>query len=139
MAILSKIKEICNSAVPEYGFEFEHSKMMNVKADNASFPLIFFEEYTDGKITQQMGLKKAVMVELSFMRLCPMHNDAADREMLREQIESEAILPFIKKLQESQYFEPVKEFSCMPEPHRFDANAVSVMLRFWVRYRMCAQ
>ena len=74
MAILSKIKEICNSAVPEYGFEFEHSKMMNVKADNASFPLIFFEEYTDGKITQQMGLKKAVMVELSFMRLCPMHN-----------------------------------------------------------------
>jgi len=139
MAILSKIKEICNDAVPEYGFEFEHSKMMNVKADNASFPLIFFEEYTDGKITQQMGLKKAVMVELSFMRLCPMHNDAVDREAMREQIEVEAILPFIKKLQESPYFEPVKEFSCMPEPPRFDANTVSVMLRFWVTYRLCAR
>ena len=139
MAILSKIQKICANAVPEYGFEFEHSKMMNVKADNAIFPLVFFEEYTDGKLTQGMGLKKSVMVELSFMRLCSMHNSAVEREAIREQIESEAILPFIKALESSGEFYPVKEFSCLPEPPRFDANTVSVMLRFWVTYRICTR
>ena len=137
MAILSKIKEICNSAVPEYGFEFEQSKMMNLKADNSSFPCVFFEEYTDGKILIGLGVKKSVLVELSFMRLTTMHNNAEDRELLREQIEAEAVMPFINKLNESGIFEPVKEFTCLSEPPRFDANVVSVMLRFWVTYRAC--
>lgn len=142
MTVLEKIKDVCSKAVPSYSFEFETAKMMNVNADNTKFPLVFFEEYTarDGRYTIQFGMKKTVAVELSFMRLAPRDNmnaDAIDRERIREQIETEAVLPFIEKLNESRYFETVNEFSITPEPCLFDANAVSLLLRFSVTFKIC--
>lgn len=142
MTVLEKIKDVCQKAVPSYSFEFETKKMMNVEADNAKFPLVFFEEFAakDGRYSLKWGMRKTVAVELSFMKLAPrenLHSDAIDREVLREQIETEAVLPFIEALNKSGYFEEVQEFGTTPEPCLFDANAVSVLLTFSVTYKIC--
>lgn len=143
MKLLETIREVCSKAVPHYGFEFETEKMMNVLADDASFPLIFWEEYTlqDGRIAEGVrGMTKTIPVELSFMKLGPLDNpnpDAIVRERLREEIEDEAIRPFIEKLNSCGLVAPVKEFVITPEPCRFDVNAVSVLLRFSVTYKLC--
>lgn len=138
MTILEHIRELCRTANPSYHFEFESEKMMNVKADDDRFPCVFFEEYINGRYFQQYGWKKSVQVELSFMRLAPFQCNAEEREHLRERIEREAVIPFIEALNGSGVFLAVDEFTCMAEPPRFDANAVSVLARFWATIDLCA-
>lgn len=137
MALLEKIRTLCEQVNPAYHFEFENDWMMNVKADDAHFPLVYFEEYTDGRFNVGYGLKKSVMVELHLFRLVPMHCSAVEREQAREQIEEEFVLPFIEAINASGDFEQIEEFTCLPEPTMFDANATGVLLRFWVTYRVC--
>lgn len=142
MSLIDKIKALVESAVPGYAFEYETSKMMNVRSDDRPYPMAFLEEYPaqDGRYILKYGRKKAVVVELSFMRLADrenFHGDAIDRERLREQIEEEAVLPFIEAFNASPDFETLEEFRVTPEPPRFDANAVSVLLVFEARYKIC--
>lgn len=143
MKVLEKIRQVCRQAVPGYGFEFETEKMMNVLADDIQFPLIFWEEYTmsDGRYAEgTRGMTKTVPVELSFMKLGPLDNpnpDAVERERLREEIEEEAIRPFIEALSKDPDIFPVKEFVITPEPPRFDANAVCLLVRFSLTYKLC--
>lgn len=142
MTLIDRIKSICQTAIPAYAFEYETSKMMNVRADDRTYPMVFLEEFPsqDGRIILHYGRKKAVVVELSFMRLCDRENfqgDAIDRERIREQIEEEAVLPFIEAFNASGQFEPVEEFRVTPEPPRFDAAAVSVLLIFEAKYKLC--
>lgn len=138
MALLSTIKSIVEQACPGYLFEFETSNMMNVRADDKVFPCVFFEEYSsDGKYIARYGWRKQVLIELSFMKLADFQCNATDREALREEIEAEAVIPFMDAFNASGIFEPVNEFICYPEPPRFDANAVSVMLRFYATYKIC--
>jgi hypothetical protein len=66
-----------------------------------------------------------------------MHCSAVEREQAREQIEEEFVLPFIKAINASGHFEQIEDFTCLPEPTMFDANATGVLLRFWVTYRVC--
>ena len=98
MGLLTKIKTLAEAAVPSYRFEYEAAKMQNVSADNGTFPLIFFEEYVnkDGAYLGRFGWRRRQSVELYFLRLAPLHADAVTREALREQIEAEAVLPFIE-------------------------------------------
>lgn len=142
MSLIDKIKSICTGACPGYAFEYETSKMMNAKADDRPYPMVFLEEFPsqDGRYILRYGRKKAVVVELSFMRLADRENfqgDAIDRERIREQIEEEAVLPFIEAFNASGQFETVEEFKVTPEPPRFDAAAVSVLLVFEARYKLC--
>ena len=73
------------------------------------------------------------------MRLAEFQDDAIKREELRDQIRTEAVLPFIKALNASGYFAPIETdgftISSPNEPPRFDANAVSVFLRFNVTFK----
>lgn len=138
MTLLERIRELCRAANPDYRFEFESGKMMNVRADDDRFPCVFFEEYVNGRYAQKYGWKKSVQVELSFMRLAPFQCDAEERERLRERIEQEAVVPFIESLNKSGLFGPVNEFACLAEPPRFDANAVSVLVRFWATFDLCS-
>lgn len=142
MTLIEKLIEVCGKAAPSYTFQYETAKMMNENADNIQFPLIFFEEYTskDGSYSLRLGMKKTMPVELSFMKLAPrdnLHADAIVRERIRNEIEQEAVIPFIEKLNESQYFGQVTEFDITPEPCLFDANAVSLLLRFNVSFKIC--
>lgn len=142
MSLIDKIKSIADASVPSYAFEFETSKMMNARADDRPYPMVFLEEYPsqDGRYLLKYGLKKAVTVELSFMRLADRENfqgDAIDRERIREQIEEEAVLPFIDAFNASGLFEPIEEFRVTPEPPRFDASAVSILLIFEARWKIC--
>lgn len=137
MAILEKIKELCEQTNLDYKFVFESAEMMNRKADDVHFPVAYFEEYNDARIRKGFGLHKQVRVELHLLRLAPFQCSALVREKIREQIEAEFALPFIERLNRSGHFDQVSEFDCMPVPPMFDANAVGVMLRFWASYKIC--
>lgn len=139
MAILALIQELCEEANANYTFEFENERMENVLADNLPFPLAFFEEYTESRyLMAGFGLQKETLVELHLMRLCPMESDAIVREQLREQIEAEFVIPFLRLLHKSKQLHRVSEVSVVtPIVPRFDANAVDVMLRFWVKTNVC--
>lgn len=139
MKILPTIKELCQTACPGWAFEFETKKMMNVKADDAHFPLIFFEEYTNARYSGPYQRRKKVLVQLSFQKLADFQCDAIQREAIREEIESEAILPFLDALDACDKFEEVTDIECPPEPPLYDANAVAVLLSFWVTFSVCAQ
>lgn len=136
--LLQTIKTICAKACPEYSFEFETQKMMNERADDRAFPCIFMEEYYDVRFSNPWTLTKVATVELHFMKLAEMQCNAVEREELREQIEAEAVLPFIDAVNDCGVFARVEEFTCVPEPPLFDANAVSVLVRVELRYQPCA-
>lgn len=143
MNLIQTIQSICAAALPpDYSFEYETSKMMNVQSDNRHYPMAFMEEFpvADGRYSTRYNLRRSRSVEISFMRLGPRDNpnpDAIVREMIRDRIEDEAIVPFIKKICEAGVFETIEDFRVTPEPPRFDANAVSMLLVFTVTYKVC--
>lgn len=137
MALLEKIKTLVEASCPGYHFIYETDNMMNERADDMPFPAVFFEEYTEGRISRRYGWKKSVTVELSFMRLAEFQCDALVRESIREDIERNAVIPFLRALEQDKTFDPVSEYILMPEPPRFDANCVSVLLRFNATYKIC--
>lgn len=137
MTLIERIQELVTQTNPNYKFEFENDFMMNVKADNEHFPLAYFEEYTDGRYNVGYGTTKSVLIELHLFRLVPMQCSAVLREKARAQIEQEFVLPFIEAINASGQFHDIEEFTCVPEPTMFDANATGVLLRFWVTYRIC--
>lgn len=138
MTLLERMRELAAKACPDYRFEFETARMMNVDADDKAFPCVFFEEYTEAQYVNSYGWRKRALVELSFMRLAPFQCGAELREELRDKIEQEAVLPFISALNTEGTLGTVTEFTCLPEPPRFDANAVSLLLRFWVTMPTCS-
>lgn len=137
MALLEKIRRLCTAVNPDYRFEFESENMMNVKADDDRFPVAFFEEYSESRYTSRYGWRKQTLVELSLLKLAPMHCNATLREQLREEIESEFIIPLIGRLRTTTDFEEVTQVEAFPIPLAFDANATGIMLRFWVVERVC--
>ena len=138
MTIIEAIKLLCTEAAPDWNFQFEDRQLMNVKADNAKFPLIFFEEYREGRYNVKYQNSKTTVVELYFCKICQMHNDGMEREKLREEIEQEAVIPFIQAFKNHpEIFDDIEEFRFFTPPPRFDANDVSIMLRFNAILRSC--
>lgn len=138
MTLIDTIKQLVISSCPGYSFQFDTDRMMNVLSDDEKFPCVFFEEYTDGSINLGYGYNEKHIVELSFMDLAEFQCDAIERERIRERLKQDAVIPFINALQLSHKFEEVKSFTLMAEPPRFDANAVSLLLRFEVSFRICS-
>lgn len=139
MKLLKTIENLVKQSCPGYGFEFETDRMMNVNADDCPFPCVFFEEYTDGRISfGNYGMaQKTVTVELSFMDNAEFQCNAVDRERIRERIEEESVIPFLRTLENSQEFVSHSDYTIMAEPPRFDDNCVSLLLRFDVTYNLC--
>ena len=137
MTTLEGIKQICRN-INSYSFYFDDRQLMNVNADEAPFPLIFFEEYREGSYQTKHFFEKSTRVELYFCKLCQMHNDGEERERLREEIEAEAVRPFIKLFNaHPEIFTPVTEWRFYTPPPRFDANEVSIMLQFNATLTQC--
>jgi hypothetical protein len=66
-----------------------------------------------------------------------MHNTAIQRNAIRDQIESEVVLPFMDKYNASGIFQKVETFRFLTPLPRFDANEVSIMLEFDCKTTMC--
>lgn len=137
MAILEKIRRLCAAANPDYTFAFENANMMNVKADDDRFPIVFFEEYTEGRYSSRYNWQKQTRVELSVYKLAPMQCDAIVREQLREEMENEFVIPLLERLRTSTDFMEVTEVDANYIPQVFDSNATGIMLIFWVTERVC--
>ena len=136
--LIDEIKSVCEKAIPDWGFYFDDRQLMNVKADNSVFPLVFFEEYRQGNYYVKHLIEKTTTVELYFCKLCQMHNEGTDRESLRKQIEAEAVIPFIREYKERlRIFTDIDHFKFFTPPPRFDSNEVSIMLQFNAKLVEC--
>lgn len=141
MTLLEMIKDIASKACPTYKFVFETARMANVLADDQPFPMILMSEYYDSGYQYNFGWKRTARLELSFMKLADFQCDAIVREQIRDSIRTEAVKPFLAKLEELRYFDSIEvkgnTVSSPNEPPRFDANAVSVFLRMNLTFRDC--
>lgn len=130
MTILQSIKSICEQ-IPGYTFQFDEKKMFNVTADNKLFPCIFFEEYTEGNYRTKYFFEKTTRIQLYFCKLSRMDNEAEERERIREEIDEEAVKPFIQLYNKNTaLFKPITDWKFFTPPPRFDVNEVAVMLQF---------
>jgi len=144
--LVEKIKVICEQVNPDYIFEYEENAMMNIKADDYARGdrFVYVEEFTQGRyVVEGYRKKKVTRVQIWFCRLFlsvdengkltgnEMHNNAIQREQIRNEIESEIVLPFMAKfpdIESWQFFTPLP---------RFDANEVSIMLQFEYKNDIC--
>ncbi|MDR0541046.1 MAG: hypothetical protein LBH19_02410, partial [Dysgonamonadaceae bacterium] len=138
--MLSQIKQILESANPEYTVIYEEKHLMNVKVDelpvNARFAYI--EEFLKGQYRQEKYFKTRIMqMQIYFSRFVDMHDDAIVRESLRDEIDAEIVRPFMKTYNESGFFEPVEIWNIYYPFPRWDANEVSVMLEFACKIQIC--
>ena len=139
MTLLQRIQALVAASCPGYGFEYETQKMMNVRADDKAFPCVFFDEYyteTDD-MASRYGDKTVATVNIHFLKLADFQCDAVVREALRQEIKTEALLPFVEAAKASRDFTAVRVIDRSPEPPLFDANAVGILLRIQFTYPTC--
>lgn len=138
--MLSKLEGIINRANSSYIIEYEELSMMNVNADEIKYsqPFAYIEEFTKGEYGKQRFFnQKTVEAQIWFCRFCQFENTARKRESIREQIESEIVLPFMEEYKkESELYQP-ETWKFFAPPPRFDANEVSIMLQFDFRELKC--
>lgn len=139
MTLLQRIQAIVAASCPGYGFEYETQKMMNERADDKAFPCVFFDEYyteTDDN-TSRFGDNTVATVNIHFLKLADFQCDAVLREAIRQEIKTEALLPFVDAAKASGFFKAVRVIDRSPEPPLFDANAVGILLRIQFTYPTC--
>ena len=137
--MITQLKEIVQQANPDYHVHFEESAMMNIFADDVRRDegFAYIEEYTTGRYTKEKYFhQKITRVQIYFCRFCELHAGAEAREEVREKIETEIVLPFMAAFNTSG-FEQVKIFEFFTPLPRFDANEVSIMLRFDLIHQLC--
>ena len=125
---------------PLYPVEYEESKMINVTVDEKALyaKFAYIEEFTSGTYDKVKFIKqKSTQVQIYFCMFCEFENTAMDRDALREQIESEIVLPFMNAYNASGRFDVVDTFKFYTPLPRFDANEVSIMLQFDCKQNMC--
>ena len=138
--MLNKIKDILNQANPEYEVIYEENHMMNIKADElqSSANFVYIEEFLRGQYLQEKYTKaKVLQMQLYFCKFTEMQNDAGVRQLLRDQIEVEIVLPFMEKYEKTNLFGAVDKWNIYYPLPRWDANEVSVMLEFGCKMQIC--
>lgn len=138
--MIRKLITLLQAVVPSYDIIYEEARMMNIKADAISLTkgFIYIEEFRSGQYTEKYGISKTTKVNIYFCRFTEMHNDALQREDLRERIEAEAVLPFLREWRNAfpaNNAQGAAQFSC-PIP-RFDANEVSICLTLNITEELC--
>jgi hypothetical protein len=149
---------MCKRANPDYLFEHEESRMMNVKVDEVyrheSF--VYMEEVQSGAYDLPRGKwrLKTIRVQLYFCKFIDMHAfadrgdmplsveglDTATRQEKRDLIEREIVLPFINEFDraaENGDFVKVTRFPFRYPPVRFDSNEVSILLELEAAIPIC--
>lgn len=112
---------------------------MNERADDKAFPCVFFDEYyteTDDNASR-FGDNTVATVNIHFLKLADFQCDAVLREAIRQEIKTEALLPFVDAAKASGFFKAVRVIDRSPEPPLFDANAVGILLRIQFTYPTC--
>lgn len=138
--MLNKIREIIGKANPDYTIIYEEESMMNVYADELKREesFVYIEEFTRGRYSKNGYFPtKTMQMQIYFSKFCEHANKATEREALRELIESEIVLNFMREYESSSYFEAVENWDILYPPSRWDANEVSVMLYFGCKLQMC--
>lgn len=140
MAISKTLQQVIDTVAevaPDYDFVYANANMMNVKADDAQFPLCYCEEITTQRYlnTAYGRLFKYTSFELYFMKRTPMQGEAIGRDEIREQIEQEAVLPFLRVLWARQ--PQTNAITGETPPPMFDDNDVAVSIRFEWEEAIC--
>lgn len=138
--MISEIQDIINGTGAGYDVTYEESSMMNLKADekNSNARFAYIEEFTQGNYTRDKFVpQKTTQVQIYFCRFGEFHSSAMDRETLRSQIESEVVLPFMQKYNDSHLFDRIDNWKFFTPMPRFDANEVSIMLQFDCKQNRC--
>lgn len=127
---LQQIIDLVADVAPAYDFVYANANMMNVQADSAQFSLCYCEEITSQRYNKNAvgRMFKHTAIELYFMRRAPMQGEAIGRDEIREQIEQEAVLPFLRRLWDRQPF--TQAITGETPPPMFDDNDVAVAIRF---------
>lgn len=131
--MLATIKNLITTSNPLYEVEYEESHMMNLKADQKTRDARFayIEEFTQGTYTKPKFVnQKTRILQIYFCRFCDIKSNAEEREAIRDEIETEVIIPFMKNYNDSHKFDEVTRWVFYTPLPRFDANEVSVMLQF---------
>lgn len=142
--MIKEIEQTLKKALPkDYFVTFDETHMFNLKADllqhNGKFAYI--EEYRTGRYDAQKygATQKTTKIEIVFGQLTELHNEAKDRETIREEVEREAILPFIKAWNDviKAKGQAAAAYTFTASFGRFDANEVSVTLTFDNKEVLC--
>lgn len=140
MTQLQIIENIIDSLNTNYRFEYEESSMMNVRADDykRGDSFVYVEEFRQGRITEMRygGKIKEMKLQIYFCKFCELHNNAIEREKLREKILTDIVYPFINGYKKAGYGNVAEWGIYYPLP-RFDGNEVSVMLEFTAAMPIC--
>lgn len=114
--------------------------MMNVAADTIERykGFAYIEEYRQGYYSFR-GYKKTrtTRIQIYFCKFVDFHDNAINRELMREKIEEEAVIPFITKMNENDDFKQIERFDIGAPLPRFDANEVSIKLEFDLTSAIC--
>lgn len=131
--MITELLALIQAAAPNYEATYEEAKMMNVAADliDRTKGFIYVEEYYKGSyLTDKYMPAKRSTLQIYFCKFIDFHGTALDREVIRKEIESDAVMPVINALKANTNY-PITssiDFS-LPLP-RFDANEVSIMIQF---------
>lgn len=142
-----EVKALLAATCPDWEVTYEASRLMNVKATekNPDARFIYIEEFTSGKYMRPVGRPgrtRMTRVQIWFcsfkLSTAPNTRDrvttAEQRELVREMIEAEAVLPFLDGFYASAKFanKPTEVPFATPLP-RFADHEVSVMVELDVQ------
>ena len=138
--MFEELLNLIKQANSNYSATYDESKAMNVKTScierDAGFAYI--EEFTQGSYKREKFVKnKTTKVQIYFCRFTEIHNEASEREKIRQQIETEIVLPFIDLYDEYAGINKPLEYRFVQSLPRFDDNEVSIMLEFDVVKNRC--
>ena len=138
--MINKLLEILKEAIPNYEVSFEESRMMNVAADAIERykGFAYIEEYRQGYYSfRGFQRTRTTRIQIYFCKFVDLHDNAINRELMREKIEEEAVIPFITKMNENDTFKQIERFDIATPLPFFDAPAVSVRLEFDLTSTIC--
>lgn len=129
MKLLEAIRTVCQPVIDGKGYAFETDEAA-LLAGRTNYPCIYPEEYYCGNYSSRYRFDKSGELCVWFISEAPADSDATIREGIREQMETEAIQPFISGFLSSGLFRENSRWRYYNAPPRFRDNEVAVMLVF---------
>lgn len=157
--LIQLLENVTKTLNPDAIFEFETSRMINVKIDTVTRDkmFVYIEEPTQATINMDLYQRttQSTLLRIYFCRFEKMHNDnwpgdsqwnekansSIHRQSIRDSIEEQMVRPFITLIRRSSWGNRYRDaFNSLrilyPYP-RFDANEVSVGIEFTIREKWC--
>lgn len=136
MGLIGRLRRIARKACPDCRFAYDVQSLVNVRADDRRFPLIWVDEYYSGRIIRGFTWRREVTMEIHFLGLADMQDDGRENDRVRERLLPK-VQAFIEELNRDTAFTQVSEYQCDPEPPMFDATAIGWLVRVTFAYNLC--